>query len=145
MSAEGFVVVPFHFINLIVSFHKEFNFITLDNFSVSYRNILPKYGFLIGFLNWVYNGSSSLFSASTNLKNACHFTWSTKLKAGKRNYLGTGYSFWDRLRNFFTQICQFISWTNWVNSGKFMDNCWILCQVMADMKKVYDDLIIINL
>jgi hypothetical protein len=26
-----------------------------------------------------------------------------------------------------------------------MDNCWILCQVMADMKKVYDDLIIINL
>ena len=26
-----------------------------------------------------------------------------------------------------------------------MDNCWILCQVMADMKKVYDDLIIISL
>ena len=26
-----------------------------------------------------------------------------------------------------------------------MDNCWISCQVMADMKKVYDDLIIINL
>ena len=26
-----------------------------------------------------------------------------------------------------------------------MDNVWILCQVMADMKKVYDDLIIINL
>ena len=23
--------------------------------------------------------------------------------------------------------CQFISWTNWVNSGKFMDNCWISC------------------
>ena len=42
-------------------------------------------------------------------------------------------------------FCQFISWTNWVNSGKFMDNCWISCQVMADMKKVYDDLIIINL
>ena len=32
-----------------------------------------------------------------------------------------------------------------VNSGKFMDNCWISCQVMANMKKVYDDLIIINL
>ena len=26
-----------------------------------------------------------------------------------------------------------------------MDNCWISCQVMADMKKFYDDLIIINL
>ena len=22
-------------------------------------------------------------------------------------------------------FCQFISWTNWVNSGKFMDNCWM--------------------
>ena len=42
-------------------------------------------------------------------------------------------------------FCHFISWTNWVNSGKFMDNCWISSQVMADMKKVYDDLIIINL
>ena len=42
-------------------------------------------------------------------------------------------------------FCQFISWTNWVDSGKIMDNCWISCQVIADMKKVYDDLIIINL
>ena len=42
-------------------------------------------------------------------------------------------------------FCQFISWTNWVNSGKFMDSCWISCQVMADMKKVFDDLIINNL
>ena len=42
-------------------------------------------------------------------------------------------------------FCEFISWTNWVNSGKFMDNCWISCQVMADEKKVYKDLIIINL
>ena len=25
-----------------------------------------------------------------------------------------------------------------------MDNCWISCQVMADMKKVYNDLIIIS-
>ena len=40
---------------------------------------------------------------------------------------------------------QFISRTNWVNSGKFMDNCWISCQVMADMKNVYLNLIIINL
>ena len=50
---------------------------------------------------------------------------------------------------FFTNLhelfCQFISLTNWVNSGKFMDNCWISYQVMADMRKVYDDLIIINL
>ena len=61
----------------------------------------------------------------------------------------TPYSFWDRLSNFlhkFTWIVlSFISWTNWVNSGKCMDNCWISCQVMADMNKVYDDLIIINL
>ena len=60
----------------------------------------------------------------------------------------TGYSFWDRLRIFYTNLhelfCQFICWTNWVNSGKFIDNCWIW-GVMADMKKVYDDLIIINL
>ena len=26
-----------------------------------------------------------------------------------------------------------------------MDNCWISCQVVADMKKVYNDLIIIDL
>ena len=51
-------------------------------------------------------------------------------------------SFYTNLHELF---CQFISWTNWVNSGKFMDNCWISCQVMADLKKVYDDLIIINL
>ena len=40
---------------------------------------------------------------------------------------------------------QFISWTIWVNSGKSMDNCLISCQVMADMSKVYDDLMISNL
>ena len=40
---------------------------------------------------------------------------------------------------------QFISWTNWVNSGKYMDNCWISCQVIADIKKVYNNLIIFNL
>ena len=28
-------------------------------------------------------------------------------------------------------FCQFRSWTNWVNSGKFMDNWWISCQVTA--------------
>ena len=26
-----------------------------------------------------------------------------------------------------------------------MDNCWISCQVIADMKKVYDEFTIINL
>ena len=42
-------------------------------------------------------------------------------------------------------FCQFISLTNWVNSGKFMDNCWISSQLMVDMKIFYNDLIIINL
>ena len=42
-------------------------------------------------------------------------------------------------------FCQFISWTNWANSGKFIDNCWIFCQVMVDMEKFYDNLRIINL
>ena len=51
-------------------------------------------------------------------------------------------SFYTNLHELFFQ---FISWTNWVNSGKFMDNCWISCQVMSDMEKIYDDLIIINL
>ena len=32
-----------------------------------------------------------------------------------------------------------------VNSDKSMDNCWISYQSMADIKKIYDDLIIINL
>ena len=40
-------------------------------------------------------------------------------------------------------FCQFISWTNWVNFSKFRDNCWIPCQIMADMKKVYGHSIII--
>ena len=79
----------------------------------------------------------------------------------------TDYSYWDRrivspakpkfdnscspdCAIFYTNLhelfCQFISWTNWVNSGKFMDNCWtISCQVMAYMKNVCIDLIIINL
>ena len=42
-------------------------------------------------------------------------------------------------------FCQFISWTNWVNSSKFNDNCWTSYQVMAGLNKVYDDFIIINL
>ena len=50
--------------------------------------------------------------------------------------------FYENLHELF---CKFISWTNSVNSGKFMANCWISCQVMADMEIFYDDLIIINL
>ena len=58
--------------------------------------------------------------------------------------------FFRSTAQFFTQIdmelfCQFITWTNWVNSGKFMDNCWLSCQVMADMENLYNDLIILNL
>ena len=33
-------------------------------------------------------------------------------------------------------LCQFISWTNWVNSGKFMENCCISCQVVVDVENV---------
>ena len=64
---------------------------------------------------------------------------------GKGTNISYRLFFLRSIAQFLTQICQFISWTNWVNSGKFMDNFWISCQVMADMKKVYDDLIIINL
>ena len=42
-------------------------------------------------------------------------------------------------------FCQFINWTNWVNSGEFMDNCFISCHDMAEMKKVYNDLLITNM
>ena len=51
------------------------------------------------------------------------------------------YFYWHPYRLFFLYtnlhelFFQFISWTNWVNSGKFMDNCWISCLVMADIKK----------
>ena len=46
------------------------------------------------------------------------------------------------IAQFFMQIYmnffrQFISWTMRVNSGKLTDNCWISCQVMADMKKKF--------
>ena len=70
----------------------------------------------------------------------------SKITKSEFALISTGYSFWDRLRNFLHKlIFQFISSTNRVNSGKFMDNCWISCQIMAGMKKVYKDLIIINL
>ena len=50
--------------------------------------------------------------------------------------------FYTNLHELFSQ---FISWTNWVNSGKFRDNSGISCQVMADMENFYANLIIINL
>ena len=55
----------------------------------------------------------------------------------------TGYSFWDWLNQWI--VLSVLNLTDLVNSAKFMDNCWISCQVMADMKRVYNDLIIINL
>ena len=42
-------------------------------------------------------------------------------------------------------FCQFISWSNWVNSGKFMDNGWTSRQIMAEKEIFYEDLIIIKL
>ena len=47
--------------------------------------------------------------------------------------------------NLYGLFCQFVSWTNWVNSGRFMNDCWISCHVMVDMKNFYDVLTIINL
>ena len=86
---------------------------------------------------------SLIFHHWTELTHTCHFTTPQLLPCD------TGYSFWDQLHNFHTNLhelfCQFISLRNWVNSGKFMDTCWISCQVMADMEKFYDDFIIINL
>ena len=46
--------------------------------------------------------------------------------------------------NFHELFCQFISWTNLLNSGKFLKNCWISCEVMADKKIFYDNLTILN-
>ena len=42
--------------------------------------------------------------------------------------------FYTNLHEFF---CQFISWTNWVNSGKSMDICWISSIVIADIINLY--------
>ena len=55
----------------------------------------------------------------------------------------TGYSFWDQLQNFLHKFTWIVLSVHKLNKlGKFMDNS---CQVMADMKKVYDNLTIINL
>ena len=66
-----------------------------------------------------------------------------------RLQLHTGYTFLDRLHNFLHKLTQIVlsvhKLDKLVNSGKFLDNCWISCQDMAGMKKVCDDFIIINL
>ena len=54
---------------------------------------------------------------------------------------------------FLRSIGQFLHKFTWIvfsvqklnKLGNFTDNFWKSCQVMADMKKVYDDLTIINL
>ena len=69
----------------------------------------------------------------------------TKKPDGKRY---TGYSFWYRLRNFlhkFTWIVLSVHKLKKLGKFWFMDNCWISCQVMADMKKVYNALLMIEL
>ena len=58
----------------------------------------------------------------------------------------TGFSFEiDFLQKFPELFCQFVIWAKFGNSGKSLDNFWISCQVMADMEKFYDNLMIINL
>ena len=42
-------------------------------------------------------------------------------------------------------FCQFISWTNWVNSDKFMDKLLNIMSSYGWYEKVYGNLIIINL
>ena len=82
---------------------------------------------------WVRN--FSFLTYSCKFVHPCYYS-SMHRKVAK----STGYTFWDWLYNFYTDLhdlfCQYINWTNQVNSGKFMDNYWISCQVMADMKKV---------
>ena len=85
---------------------------------------------------WVY----CLFDILVFFVKACG---ELLIEYGLADICVTGYSFLDQLRNFYTKLhelfCKCISWTNSVNSGKSMDNYWISCQVMADMKKVYDN------
>ena len=66
--------------------------------------------------------------------------WSKKIKIGRKALIQVilfeiDCTIFDTNLN--ELFCQFISWTNWVNSGKFMETeyCWISCQVMADMEK----------
>ena len=72
--------------------------------------------------------------------------WGNKIFVADSN---AGYSFWDWLRNFLHKptwiVLSVHKLNNWVNSGKFMDNCWTSCQVMTNMKTIYNHLIIINL
>ena len=74
-----------------------------------------------------------------------HYIVQAKLYKAIKYYF-TGYSFWEWLRNFLLTFTWVVLSVHKLNKlGKFMDNCWISCQVMADMKKVYNDLIITNL
>ena len=41
-------------------------------------------------------------------------------------------------------FCQFRNWTNWVNSGKFMDSCWISYLIWKKFRTI-SQLITINL
>ena len=84
------------------------------------RNFIQEYGTWAGTYR-IYNWESSITGRFFEIDCAIFYT----------NLLGL--------------FCQFISWANWVNSGKFMDNCWISSQSMADMESFYDDLIVINL
>ena len=85
-------------------------------------------------------------SLSTSIQEWVNDLWTRKTTYlfEMKIVLLTGYSFWDPLRNVLHKFT-WIVLSVLINSGKFMDHCWISCQVMADMKKVYDDLIIINL
>ena len=79
----------------------------------------------------------------------CHFCkqrsikgnhWCQALFSGfSRLKLITGYSFWDRLRNFFHKFTWIVlsvhKLNNWVNSVKSMNNCWTSCRVVVDMEK----------
>ena len=47
----------------------------------------------------------------------------------------TGYSFWDWFQNFLHKFTWIV--LPFISSGKSMDNCWILCHVMADMENFY--------
>ena len=60
----------------------------------------------------------------------------------------TGYSFWDRLRNFLHKFTLIVLDNKLNKLDKFWyiyEQLLISCQVMADMEIFYEDLIIINL
>ena len=86
---------------------------------------------VFSFIKIHQNWYESFFSFS----NAVHANWgyfmSSKLFGQVILYEIDWAIFYTNLHELF---CKFISWTNWGNFDKFMDNWWISCQVMADMK-----------